>query len=73
LKPDDSGLDLRFEISGKEILEIERKHGINQCAIYMVIKYKNALGTEIEREILVGGYDEGNLRITVLSNSNVID
>ncbi len=51
LKPDDSGLDLRFEISGKEILEIERKHGINQCAIYMVIKYKNALGTEIEREI----------------------
>src|ERR1035437_735542 len=40
LRPGKSA-SIDFKISGKEILDIEKKYGINQCAFSMVIKYKD--------------------------------
>ncbi len=66
------GVNIDFMISGKEMLEIERKYGINQCTIFVVLKYKDTAGTEVERKELLGGFDEGNLPIFVLRDGDAV-
>jgi hypothetical protein len=72
LKPEED-VPIEVEITGKEMLEVENKYGIDECAIFMVIKYTNALGTKFEKRLLVGGFDKGNIGISVLVDSLVID
>jgi hypothetical protein len=71
LRPGES-VSIDFKISGKEILDIENKYGINQCTFSMVIKYKDIKGTELEKKSLVGGFDEGNIRIYVARDGDAV-
>lgn len=66
------GVSIDFKISGKEMLEIENKYGINQCTISMIIKYKDIKGAELEKKSLVGGFDEGNIPIFVLRDGDAV-
>lgn len=71
LKPGEAvGID--FKISGREMLEIENKYSIDQCAIFMIIKYKDMMGGQREKKLLVGGYDKGNIPICVTTDGDAV-
>ncbi len=67
-----ASVEINFNISGKEMVAIETKHGINECAIFMIIKYKDRRGVEQEKKSLVGGFDKGNIPIFALRDGDAV-
>ena len=65
-------VEINFKISGTEMTEIETKYGINECAIWMIIKYKDKGGIEREKKSLVGGFGKGNNPIFVLRDGDAV-
>ncbi len=65
-------VEINFKISGKEMLAIENKYSITECAIFMMIKYKDRAGVETEKRSLVGGFGKGNIPIFVLRDGDAV-
>ena len=65
-------VEINFKISGKEMIAIETKYGITECAIFLIIKYKDTRGIQREKKSLVGGFDKGNIPIFVITDGNAV-
>jgi hypothetical protein len=65
-------VDINYKLTNNDVKNIMEKHSIEQCAVFIIIYYKDHKGNIIDVNRLLGGLEKPNVNIFVLQDGNAV-